>query len=41
MSDRGEGQICGETLEERIRLIENRPEIYNPIASHPPSVCGG
>ena len=31
----------GGTLEERIRLIEDRLEIYNLIASHPPSADTG
>jgi hypothetical protein len=31
----------GKTLEERIRLIEDRLEIYNLIASHPPSADTG
>src|SRR5271154_895652 len=31
----------GRTLEERIRLIEDRLEIYNLIASHPPSADTG
>jgi SnoaL-like domain len=37
-----EGQADrGRTLEERIRLIEDRLEIYNLIASHPPSADTG
>jgi hypothetical protein len=31
----------GKTLEERIRLIEDRLAIYNLIASHPPSADTG
>jgi hypothetical protein len=31
----------GRTLEERLRLIEDRFEIYNMIASHPPSADTG
>lgn len=31
----------GRTLEERLRLIEDRLEIYNLIASHPPSADTG
>jgi hypothetical protein len=31
----------GKTLEERLRLIEDRFEIYNLIASHPPSADTG
>jgi hypothetical protein len=31
----------GETLEQRIRLIEDKLEIYNLIASHPPSADTG
>ncbi len=31
----------GKTLEERIRLIEDRHEIYDLIASHPPSADTG
>jgi hypothetical protein len=31
----------GSTLDERIRLIEDRLEIYNLIASHPPSADTG
>jgi hypothetical protein len=31
----------GKTLEERLRLIEDRLEIYNLIASHPPSADTG
>jgi hypothetical protein len=31
----------GKTLEQRLRLIEDRFEIYNLIASHPPSADTG
>src|SRR5207237_8726645 len=31
----------GKTLDERIRLIEDRLDIYNLIASHPPSADTG
>src|ERR1700716_2089008 len=31
----------GKTLEERVRLIEDRLDIYNLIASHPPSADTG
>ena len=31
----------GSTLEQRLRLIEDRFEIYNLIASHPPSADTG
>src|SRR5260370_17516742 len=31
----------GRTLEQRLRLIEDRFEIYNLIASHPPSADTG
>ena len=31
----------GSTLEQRFRLIEDRFEIYNLIASHPPSADTG
>src|SRR5436309_2503634 len=34
-------QSGGKTLDERIRLIEDRLEIYNLIASHPPSADTG
>jgi hypothetical protein len=38
MAAEGKG---GKTLDERIRLIEDRLEIYNLIASHPPSADTG
>ena len=31
----------GNTLKQRLRLIEDRFEIYNLIASHPPSADTG
>jgi hypothetical protein len=31
----------GETLEQRLRMVEDRLEIYNLIASHPPSADTG
>ena len=31
----------GKTLDQRVRLIEDRLEIYNLIASHPPSADTG
>ena len=34
-------QGAGKTLDERIRLVEDRLEIYNLIASHPPSADTG
>jgi hypothetical protein len=37
MTDAGDG----ETLEQRVRRIEDRLEIYNLIASHPPSAHTG
>jgi hypothetical protein len=36
-----DGDRGGRTVEERIRLIEDRLEIYNLIASHPPSADTG
>src|SRR2546430_2698885 len=38
MAAEGQG---GKTLDERIRLIEDRLDIYNLIASHPPSADTG
>src|SRR6266542_4060792 len=38
MAAEGKG---GKTLDERIRLIEDRLDIYNLIASHPPSADTG
>jgi hypothetical protein len=38
MAAEGKG---GKTLDERVRLIEDRLEIYNLIASHPPSADTG
>jgi SnoaL-like domain len=37
----GEAGNAGTALEERIRLIEDRLDIYNLIASHPPSADTG
>jgi hypothetical protein len=33
--------VDGKTLEQRVRRIEDRLEIYNLIASHPPSADTG
>ena len=37
----GVAMSTGETVEDRLRLIEDRLEIYNLIASHPPSADTG